>query len=355
MNLGAFAVVLAVARKTRSAEISTWGGLFEYAPGLTVLMTMFLFSLAGIPPLGGWLAKFVVFRSLLEPDVTARRRRPRGRRRRELGDRALLLRQRRQDDVDGPGARRRPRPGPRAVLPRRRPRHLDHHDGRLRRQQPRHQVRRPRRSSSPRRPAHLGEPCASWPSTASARPARRRARSAVLGRARRLRGERDWITPCEDLVTPVEELVRAAIERRGPIPFDEVMALALYHPEHGFYATGGQAGRRGDFLTSPEVGPLFGAVVAARSTRGGPTPASPTSSRWSRRAPGPGTLARSVLAAAPALRAGAALRARRGVRPPAGPPRRAPRARRRRRSPSRACPIPTRTTSPSSSPPGRSS
>jgi NADH-quinone oxidoreductase subunit N len=70
MNLGAFAVVLAVARKTRSAEISTWGGLFEYAPGLTVLMSVFLFSLAGIPPLGGWLAKFVVFRSLLEPEVT---------------------------------------------------------------------------------------------------------------------------------------------------------------------------------------------------------------------------------------------------------------------------------------------
>ncbi len=71
MNLGAFAVVLAVARKTRSAEISTWGGLFEYAPGLTVLMTVFLFSLAGIPPLGGWLAKFVVFRSLVQPDLTA--------------------------------------------------------------------------------------------------------------------------------------------------------------------------------------------------------------------------------------------------------------------------------------------
>ena len=71
MNLGAFAVVLAVARKTRSAEISSWAGLFEYAPGLTVLMTMFLFSLAGIPPLGGWLAKFVVFRALLQPDVTA--------------------------------------------------------------------------------------------------------------------------------------------------------------------------------------------------------------------------------------------------------------------------------------------
>src|SRR3546814_11768640 len=70
MNLGAFAVVLAVARKTRSAEIDTWGGLFEYAPGLTVLMSLFLFSLAGIPPLGGWLAKFVVFKSLVEPDLT---------------------------------------------------------------------------------------------------------------------------------------------------------------------------------------------------------------------------------------------------------------------------------------------
>ncbi len=71
MNLGAFAVVLAVARKTRSAEIESWGGLFEYAPGLTVLMTLFLFSLAGIPPLGGWLAKFVVFRALIQPDLTA--------------------------------------------------------------------------------------------------------------------------------------------------------------------------------------------------------------------------------------------------------------------------------------------
>jgi NADH-quinone oxidoreductase subunit N len=70
MNLGAFAVVIAVARKTRSAEISTWGGLFEYAPGLTVLMSIFLFSLAGIPPLGGWLAKFVVFRALLQPELT---------------------------------------------------------------------------------------------------------------------------------------------------------------------------------------------------------------------------------------------------------------------------------------------
>jgi len=66
MNLGAFAVVVAVARKTRSGEIVSYGGLFEYAPGLTVLMTIFLFSLAGVPPLAGWLAKLVIFRAVLD-------------------------------------------------------------------------------------------------------------------------------------------------------------------------------------------------------------------------------------------------------------------------------------------------
>ncbi len=65
MNLGAFAIVITVARKTRSGEISSYGGLFTYAPGLTVLMTIFLFSLAGIPPLGGWFAKLYIFLAVL--------------------------------------------------------------------------------------------------------------------------------------------------------------------------------------------------------------------------------------------------------------------------------------------------
>ncbi|MBW3615478.1 MAG: NADH-quinone oxidoreductase subunit N [Actinobacteria bacterium] len=66
MNLGAFAIVLAVARKTGSGEISSYGGLFQYAPGLTVVMTIFLASLAGVPPAGGWFAKFAVFRAVLD-------------------------------------------------------------------------------------------------------------------------------------------------------------------------------------------------------------------------------------------------------------------------------------------------
>jgi NADH-quinone oxidoreductase subunit N len=66
MNLGAFAVVIAFARRTRSAEISTYGGLGSYAPGFAVLMSVFLLSLAGLPPLAGWFAKFVMFRSVLD-------------------------------------------------------------------------------------------------------------------------------------------------------------------------------------------------------------------------------------------------------------------------------------------------
>ena len=70
MNLGVFGVIMAIARKTRSAEISSYAGLFQYAPGLAVAMTIFLMALAGIPPLGGWWAKFVVFRALINAGET---------------------------------------------------------------------------------------------------------------------------------------------------------------------------------------------------------------------------------------------------------------------------------------------
>jgi NADH-quinone oxidoreductase subunit N len=69
MNLGAFAVIIAITRRTRSAEIDDFGGLFTYMPGLTVALTVFLASLIGIPPLGGWWAKFGVFAVLVDADT----------------------------------------------------------------------------------------------------------------------------------------------------------------------------------------------------------------------------------------------------------------------------------------------
>jgi NADH-quinone oxidoreductase subunit N len=64
-NLGVFGAILAVSRKTRSGDIASLGGLFSYAPALGVLFTIFLASLAGIPPLGGWIGKFAAFQALL--------------------------------------------------------------------------------------------------------------------------------------------------------------------------------------------------------------------------------------------------------------------------------------------------
>jgi SAM-dependent MidA family methyltransferase len=58
-------------------------------------------------------------------------------------------------------------------------------------------------------------------------------------------------------------MVAERVHRFGPLRFDELIQLALYHDEHGFYARAPRAGRAGgDFITSPEVGPLFGAVIA---------------------------------------------------------------------------------------------
>jgi NADH-quinone oxidoreductase subunit N len=71
MNMGAFACVIAIARRTKSGEISSFGGLFEYAPALAVCMSLFLFSLAGVPPLAGWFAKFVMFRAVLDANGAA--------------------------------------------------------------------------------------------------------------------------------------------------------------------------------------------------------------------------------------------------------------------------------------------
>ena len=98
MNLGAFAVVIAVSRRTRSAEISSYAGLGQFAPVLAILMSVFLFSLAGVPPLAGWYAKFMLFRAVLDAGTpwADRARRDRGR---ELGDRVLLLRGGRPADV----------------------------------------------------------------------------------------------------------------------------------------------------------------------------------------------------------------------------------------------------------------
>jgi SAM-dependent MidA family methyltransferase len=56
--------------------------------------------------------------------------------------------------------------------------------------------------------------------------------------------------------------LRAEIRRAGPVSFARFMELALYAPGCGYYERPRPIGRRGDFFTSPSVGPLFGQMLA---------------------------------------------------------------------------------------------
>ena len=65
--------------------------------------------------------------------------------------------------------------------------------------------------------------------------------------------------------SPLVRLIRAEIERRGPVSFAWFMQQALYHPEHGYYSSGRCAiGRKGDYFTNVSVGPLFGQLLGAQ-------------------------------------------------------------------------------------------
>ena len=65
-NVGAFVTVAAVEQATGSVELKDWSGLVRRQPFLTLVMLIFLLSLAGIPPTAGFIGKFFVFGSAIQ-------------------------------------------------------------------------------------------------------------------------------------------------------------------------------------------------------------------------------------------------------------------------------------------------
>lgn len=65
-NLGAFGVVTVIANKTGKENIDDYNGLYHTNPGLSLVMTLALFSLAGIPPVAGFFGKFFLFMAAAE-------------------------------------------------------------------------------------------------------------------------------------------------------------------------------------------------------------------------------------------------------------------------------------------------
>jgi SAM-dependent MidA family methyltransferase len=64
-------------------------------------------------------------------------------------------------------------------------------------------------------------------------------------------------------MTNLSAIVRQRAQQENGLPFVAFMQLALYHPEFGYYSAGMQKfGRHGDFITAPELTPLFGQTLA---------------------------------------------------------------------------------------------
>jgi NADH-quinone oxidoreductase subunit N len=68
-NLGAFAVVIAVSNLIRSDEIEDYNGLNRRSPFLAFAMLMFLLSLAGVPPLAGFIGKLYIFLAAIKQEL----------------------------------------------------------------------------------------------------------------------------------------------------------------------------------------------------------------------------------------------------------------------------------------------
>jgi len=70
-NLGAFFTVLAIERNIGSNDLGAYEGLSTRSPFLAISLTIFLLSLAGIPPLAGFIGKVYIFASAVQANAVA--------------------------------------------------------------------------------------------------------------------------------------------------------------------------------------------------------------------------------------------------------------------------------------------
>ena len=63
------------------------------------------------------------------------------------------------------------------------------------------------------------------------------------------------------MMSPLVSILRDKIQSAGPISIADYMAMALSHPEHGYYIKRDPFGARGDFITAPEISQIFGEMI----------------------------------------------------------------------------------------------
>lgn len=69
MNLGAFVVVIIVSNAIDSDEIADYAGLFRRLPMACLAFLIFVWSLAGLPPMSGFVAKFMIFGAAIHSNL----------------------------------------------------------------------------------------------------------------------------------------------------------------------------------------------------------------------------------------------------------------------------------------------
>lgn len=99
-------------------------------------------------------------------------------------------------------------------------------------------------------------------------------------------------------MTPLLALISRRIRDRGPITVADYMELALYHPRHGYYRRGDPFGRRGDFITAPEVSQMFGELIGLWCAVVWQSMGAPAAVVFCEMGPGRGTLMADALRAA---------------------------------------------------------
>ncbi|MDE6231467.1 MAG: NADH-quinone oxidoreductase subunit N [Muribaculaceae bacterium] len=70
-NLAAFAVISSIENKTGKVSMDDYDGLHKSNPRLSFVMTLAMFSLAGIPPFAGFFSKILIFTSVTASDSMA--------------------------------------------------------------------------------------------------------------------------------------------------------------------------------------------------------------------------------------------------------------------------------------------
>src|SRR5246127_3494449 len=107
-------------------------------------------------------------------------------------------------------------------------------------------------------------------------------------------------------MTPLEGDLRRIIAADGPMSVATFMGLCLGHPVRGYYMTRDPFGRRGDFITAPEISQMFGELIGLWAAAVWQAMGAPARLALVELGPGRGTLMADALRAARVMPAFAA-------------------------------------------------